>query len=421
MLAAALATVVVLLGTWNGPAETEGPSPEVLSAVKVEVANARKAVAAQDFAAAVKHFEAALAIYPSPKLYYNIGVCHHGRAMAAEPGTAEHTEARDAAIASYNKYLELAPDADDVDAVEASVVGLGGRPYSRRNEDWTPELVHPDDVPDPPTLADPLLGVEEPIDPADDPTVPLDVGPPQDDSSSPQGDPQGDPQGGDGRGRNGASLGADTGPVNPARLSLGAFIPLMITAPGQLAGSDELSSAPMIGFGFRGGGFLGDRRRINLGGEVALTGQPLGSSDRHIVTSGWLGLTLRYGHPIGERIELGGGGLIAATGQNLRYTGSDPLRCGVRQSGAISSRTGVLLGARFVFAALLGNNKRHVLSLRVTPALAAHGPGTAGQDEGDASMDIPPCREEPTPFEGFGLEQGASFSLVTDFGYAVRL
>lgn len=386
-------------------ADPDEPSAEDLAAAKAEVKRARAAAGRGEYEVAVQHFEAALALHPVPQLHYNIAVCHHGRAAESDPQSEAHHAAKAAAVAAYRQYLTQAPDTADREQIEANIVALGGS-LSTTSPDWKPELVHPKDVPAAPALTDPLAGIvlADSDDAVDDPR-------PDDSENAAQ-----------------AQAGAIIAPpqprpnkTNPARVSLGVFLPLVAASPAEMTRSTELSSAPLVGLGLRGGGFLGARRRINLGGELSLAGQPLSSAKRHIITSGWVGLTLRYSHPVGERFELGGGGLVAATGQSLRYTGSDPLRCGVSQSGPISQRTGVLLAARLVAAVLLGRKRRHALSLRVTPGFAGQGPGTANQDEGDASMGLGPCRDEPTPFEEFGLERTSAFVLVTDFGYSVRL
>jgi len=414
MLAATLGVGLVLAAAAPEP-ESAPPtdaaaaaSPETIAAAKSEVGAARAAASEGRYQAAVAHFEAAFALHAMPQLRFNIAVCHHRAMVAAPEGSDARAQAQAAAIAAYNYYLALAPDAPDREKIEADIVALGGQPASETDPDWTPELLHPD-APAPPDL----LGLE-----ASETTEPEPEPQPQ---PEPEPEPQPEVQPQPSAPPPLPPKPAADNQVNPHKVSLGVFIPLVLANPVDTAKSDELTPAPLLGLGFRGGGFLGDRRRINLGGEAALAAQLADKSDHHTLTSGWLALAIRYGHPIGKRFEIGGGGLVAATGQTLQYTGSSPLRCGVKQSGAISQRTGALLAGRFIAAALLGKSRRHALTARVTPGLSLLGPGSASESEGSEEDGLARCADEPTPFEQFGLSGTTAFSVTVDFGYAVRI
>jgi hypothetical protein len=178
---------------------------------------------------------------------------------------------------------------------------------------------------------------------------------------------------------------------------------------------------PMLGLAVRGGAFVGARRRINLGGELALAGQPTGTSARHRLGAGHLGFTLDHGTPLGKkrRFEIGAGGLVALAGQSLRHKGVSSVACptsfeteGDRE---ISQRGGLLLGGRLTLALLLGPRRNHELALRITPGLGLFARGAKGRRTaaGDA------CDDLSTPFEELGMDRPALVTTV-DLGYAPR-
>jgi len=197
---------------------------------------------------------------------------------------------------------------------------------------------------------------------------------------------------------------------------MGVFVPLVSSNPAQLAGSRELRPLPSLGLGLRGNAFLGHRRRIALGGELAIATQTASARTRHRLGLGWLGVVLEARHPLGRgRFEIGGGGVVGLGWQTLVYTGDAPLRCA---SGREASRRGGLwTGARLIVAALLGARRNHELSLRVGPGLAALAPGSVPASKDAAGVS---CEGEPSAFETFGLREGAALSVTVDIGYAPR-
>ncbi|MCY1006712.1 hypothetical protein OV079_14355 [Nannocystis pusilla] len=95
-----------------------------------------KAYAAGDFDKALAQFERAMALRPSPKIHYNIGVCRQQLMLAArERGdvAAESLHAA-AAVEAYKAYLRELPEAEDRVEVEATIRDLGGTPHSAQSD-----------------------------------------------------------------------------------------------------------------------------------------------------------------------------------------------------------------------------------------------------------------------------------------------
>lgn len=367
------------------PVEGHGSAASDDAAATAAIERARAAVRAGDYAAALGHYQGALRLRPSAKLHFNIAVCHHRLMLTQEPGSSAYEQQRAAAVTAYNRYLQAAPGAPDTDEVSELVRALGGTPLVDDPEPWTIELVEPDAVPEAPSLYD---QTEEP---ATTPTTPT----PTEPTPRPPGP-------------------TPAGPTLRGRI--GPFVPLVLSSPAALARSSELRPLPTLGLGLRGNAFVGQRRRIALGGELALTTQPLSARARHRLGLGWLGVLLEFRHPLRDgRFEIGGGGVVGLGWQRLVYAGDAPLRCAVGGREA-SGRAGLSTGMRLVLAALLGKRKSHELSLRVGPGLAAHGPGSVASEDAEGM----PCTGEPSAFETLGLPDGAALSVTVDIGYAPR-
>lgn len=369
------------------PASSEGDE-----AKRAAIARAREAARAGDYATALRHYEDALRLQPSAKLHFNIAVCHHRLMVKAPAGSPEHEAQRAAAVSAYNDYLRADPDAADAEEVAELVRALGGTPQTENPEPWTVELVEPDAVPDPPSLYDGTASTPD----ASDASDVTDATPEPAEQHPPRSPP------------------SSTEPTLRGRM--GGFIPLVSSNPAQLAGSRELRPLPGLGLGVRGNAFLGHRRRIALGGELAIATQTASARTRHRLGLGWLGVVLEARHPLGRgRFEIGGGGVVGLGWQSLVYTGDAPLRCA---SGREASRRGGLwTGARLTLAALLGSRRNHELSLRVGPGLAAFAPGSVPASKDAAGVS---CEGEPSAFETFGLRDGAALSVTVDIGYAPR-
>jgi hypothetical protein len=360
------------------------------AAAKAAFFEGRDAAARGDYDAALEGFERALALEPSPGIHYNIAVCHHRLMLEVTEGSEAYETSRRRAIEAYDRYLEAAPDADDREAVQELIRSLGGR--STESSRWTIERLEPDPSPE-------LRGPEPDPPEPDPPEVQLPEPPPRVEPKPP------------------ARATTDWRP----RGRVGAGFVLGLTNMRELARTDEVATLPSLGLTLRGGAFLGPRDRINLGGEVALAGQPSRTDTRHRLATGHLGVTIDYGHPVGERrrLEIGGGGLVGIAGQSLHHRGASQVSCPTtsRTQGdrVVGQRGGLLLGGRFTLAALLGRRRNHELALRITPGLGLYGAGQRGSHTVTGES----CDEGPTPFEELGMN-GPALVVMVDLGYAPR-
>ncbi|MCH9679814.1 MAG: tetratricopeptide repeat protein [Deltaproteobacteria bacterium] len=372
--------------------------PAAESATPGAKAALRRALAASrnhDYETALAHFERALSMSPSPKLHFNIGVCHHQLMVEHDPGSTQYQEHQEAAIASYNRYLDSKPD--DAATVEGMIVALGGTPVTQDPEPWTIELVEPGEVPDPPGFDEMwMTGGEDPP-----PGDPQPDDPPPEDPTPSEPPPQ-----------------TSGLPPPPAMLRgrFGGFVPLWVAHPGQLSGSSRARALPVLGLGLRGNAFMGPQRKIALGGEVAVAVQPMDTRTHHRLSIAHLGVVLEVRHPLGTagRFEVGGGGMIGAGTEALVYSGTNRLRCAVNREA--SRRTGLLANARLYLAALLGKRRNHELSLRVGPGLGVFAQGSRAARDADGNS----CADGPTPFAAIGLPDGAALAVTFDLGYAPR-
>lgn len=374
------------------PASEKGSEDPAETEAKAAVAEGLRAAARGDCATAVTHFERALELRPAAGIHYNIGVCHHRAMMQAEPNSAEHDEARRAAIVAYNRYLEAAPEAPDRDEVERTVLALGGRPASlaarwRVDEveaapDETDPLPMRDDAGEDTALEDPSVSeVDTAAGPEFGPTPPL-------------------PDQRDG-----------------ARARLGFGFVFGIVDMERLVDTDAVRTLPIVGGVIRIDGFLGPAKRLALGGDVVVYGQTATSRDAHVLTGGWADLGLMYEHRVGaaKRLELGGGGFLGLGVQTLRHYGETTVTCPVSGGSRVSRRGSLRVGARFGANLLLGAKRRHELFFRLTPALAL-------RNDGDRGTDTMACEDEgPNPWAEVGLDSGPALVLTFDVGYAPRL
>ncbi|MCB9713954.1 MAG: tetratricopeptide repeat protein [Myxococcales bacterium] len=387
-----LGSAIAMMIASASPAAVAAPSDA--DEAKAAIARAREATRAGDYQAALEHFEHALRLQPAAKLYFNIAVCHHRLLATETPGSPPYERHRAAAVESYNRYLQAAPDAKDADAVAEVVRALGGTPLSADDpEPWSIELIEPDELPDAPGFDDEWSEDDGP--------------PPSDSQTDSRPQPDGSPP--------------PTKPTPPTRPHgpvgrIGAYFPVLLGSPAQLAEGDEPDLLPMIGLGLRGNAFLGPKRALALGGELSLTSQPIDGESRHRLTGAILAILVESRHPVGRRgrIELGGGGSLGLVSQGLVYTGDAPLRC---SPGREASRRGGLVGnARLTVMALLGERRNHELSLRVGPGLALLAKGSKPEMDADGNS----CADEPTAFETFGLRDGPALVVSIDLGYAPR-
>lgn len=364
-------------------------------AAKAAFRHGREAAAAGDYAEALAGFEEALRLEPSPGIHYNIAACHHRLMLEATEGSSRYRDARREAIDAYNRYLRAAPEAEDRQHVEELIRSLGGQPVTQKR--WTVERIDPNPAPE-------LRNAANEIDDGD--------GSRDDRARAAPRTPD------DAKTTDAPRPKPETGRMPSARLGLGVV--LATSNMRQLTKTPEIETLPMLGLTLRGGAFLGLRHRINLGGEVGLYGQPSGTSSRHRLNGGHIGVTVDYGHTVGKRrrFELGGGGMIALAGQNLRHKGSSSASCPTSTGDGdreISKRGGIVLGPRLTLAALLGRRRNHELALRITPGVGFFGLGNKGNETAGGD----PCADFPTPFEEFGLGRPA-LVVTVDLGYAPR-
>jgi hypothetical protein len=304
------------------------------------------------------------------------------RAREAGDEEAEKLHAT-GALDAYRRYLQASPDAKDRAEVEATIEQLGAL---EGDSSAASGSTTDDDPPAKASFHDEWDALEQKEREVEQPEV-AEPAPPQ------------KPKRKQLRGRIGLAVGA------------------AMVQPVKLAGNDQVEGLPGLGAGLYGGGYLGKRRRLNLGGELWAYGSLDAAGRNHGLTGGHIGLTLDHSLVFGKRrrFELGLGGLLALMGQTMRRRGISSATCPTATSSddnAISQRGGILLSGRVVMAVLLGRRRRHALALRISPGLALLGEGSKDDRE--------VCEGEDSPFEEFGLRSGAALSVLGDLGYAAR-
>jgi tetratricopeptide (TPR) repeat protein len=338
-----------------------------------------KAFGAGDYARALAEFERAMALKPSPKIHYNIGVCHQQLMLEARDRGEAEAEAIHAAAAveAYKAYLRELPDAEDRLDVEATIRDLGGTPLTQFQLKSLPppraeagptasdEVSTPVADPPPPPKADAAVSEPPPTRPPSSTETPLP------------------------RGRVGATFGLNGQPqIGFARLD------------GAVQGFISL----------RAGAFVGARRRVYLGGAVLAAGAVETATDKLALQMQAVTLDIEYAQPLGRarRVELAFGGFVAGAREALRIRaeGQRPI-CAARPTGGLlSQRGGAGAGGRVGLHVLLGPRKNHEIGVRLSSAILGFGTGTAAAA----------C--EP-PFAQFDVPR-ARWILFVDSGYAFR-
>jgi hypothetical protein len=377
---ASILSVVLAVAAPDANAQTDR---EAAAAVKKAKAAAKKG----DHAKALAEFERASALAPSAAIHFNIGVCHHALMLAADPASPEHATHRDAAIAAYRAYLDAEPEATDRADVERIIAEI--TPPAPEDPQPPPDTPPPGPPPalreavtridpDPPTVEPPTTG----------PTPPPTTPPPSDRS--------------------------------PARV--GPFVPVVLAHLGRLASTDRVENLPMVGLGIRGGAFLGARARVNLGGELAVYGQPSTGKTRHRLLDAHVALTTDYGVALGKkkRFEIAGGGILGFLYESVHANGATPVQCPKAVDERVAQRGGLLIGPRLSLLFLLGKKRNHELGLRITPALAVVTQGDEGEAPEDPDDPNASTSCDQTPFAEVGLPGGAALVTTVDLGYAPR-
>ena len=358
----------VLAPRAHGARPTEPASPADPAASRSVLA-ARAAFDRGDYAGAIVHFEAAMALRPAPKLHYNLGVCHmrlYRQAGERADSAAESRHAA-AAIEALNTYLRARPDADDRGEVEDMVRALGGNPVTQAQlrDPMRPIADTPDPAPTPPA---PTV-----IPPTPAPTSPLPNAAPRTDLPAPRTDLPALP-----RGYLGLLLGVAVQPQLAARSELGGLTGVAV---------------------LRGGGRLGARRRIELGGHLAATFPGDATTTRPNLTTTVLAVDLGYAVPLGRarRLELPIGGFVGLAREALRVAPGQPRPpCAIQDDGTlVGARAGGVLGGRLGFAVLVGARRHHELGMHLTLAFHGFGPGPSApacDAPGRVLQDVPRAR-----------------------------
>lgn len=334
---------------------------------------AARAFAAGDHARALAEFERAMALRPAPKLHFNIGVCHEELMLAARgrgDAAAERAHAS-AAIAAFNAYLREVPGAEDRAAVEDRIRGLGGtpltqpqlkpippsRPGSQAPADGSASASEP--ATDPASVEPPTREFPPPPSASDPAVVPQDYGDPSEVSTPVAPDPVSSPS-------------PDT---RPLRGRFGATFGLL--AMPQID-ARRLQGQVQAALTLRGGGFLGRRGRLYLGGAVLVATAGQAAPDRYALSTQAGLLELEYGRPIGDaqRVALLAGVFGAGVREVVRVQGARPAACWVGPKLA-SQQGGGGAGGRVGLLVLLGARKNHELGVRLSTAVFGFSRGHA--------------------------------------------
>lgn len=337
-----------------------------------------RAFGAGDYARALAEFERAMALRPSPKIHYNIGVCHQQLMLDARDRGDTEAESVHAAAAveAYKTYLRELPDAEDRVEVEATIRDLGGTPLTQFRLKSLP----------PPRADAAAPASDEPPEPSADPppSPPPPEAAPEIDEPPPSSAETPLP-----RGRIGATFGLNGQPqIGAARLD-GAVQGFIMA---------------------RVGAFVGARRRVYLGAGVLAAAAFETANDKLALQMQAATLDIEYAQPLGRarRVELVFGGFVAGAREALRIRAAEqrPI-CAARPTGTlVSQRGGAGAGGRVGLHVLLGPRKNHELGVRLSTAILGFGTGTAAAD----------C--EP-PFSQFDVPR-ARWLLLGDSGYAFR-
>ncbi|MCY0986287.1 hypothetical protein OV203_04055 [Nannocystis sp. ILAH1] len=335
-----------------------------------------KAYAAGDYDKALAQFERAMALRPSPKIHYNIGVCRQQLMLAArERGDVEAESLHAAAaVEAYKAYLRELPEAEDRVEVEATIRDLGGTPQFQLKAipfpraDGTPvgredAATSPAPVPAPPPV------------PVPDPAPVAPPGADARDSTSPQSRP------------------AEVTPLFRGRVGV-TF---------GLNGQPQVGTARLDGAvqGFamgRLGGFVGARRRVYIGGAGLLAGAGVTANDKLALQMQAVLFDLEYAHPVGRarRVEIVGGGFLVGARETLRIRAEAqrPVCAAHSSSALVSQRGGAGAGGRVGLHVLLGARKNHEIGVRLSTAILGFGQGTAaaGCEPSFSQLDVPRAR-----------------------------
>ena len=398
LIAVAVLTVCLTPATWAwaGPPAGDDASPSPESQARTEVSTASAAFAAGDYATALVHYQAALALLPAAKLHYNIAVCHQRLALAAET-SAERTRQRDLAIDSYNRYLAANPRATDRLEVAATIRKLGGRPVTQ------PALLDP--VFDTPPSAVTEADEEDDDDELDDDDDELD------DEDDDELDEEGDDELDDDDDELDEEGDDDGKPYLPHHGRFGVSLTFGLSS--DLIDATAVDGRLLVGIDLHGGGFVGRKRRFLIAAHTALYSGAFDSNEDFTLGGYSVGLMFLQTWTLGlnKRGMVGFGGLAALTGQSIRPSDDAvPPLCSDNSGTALANRTGGLFSPRLEVSVLAGARRRSLFTLLVQPGFTVYGPGPSSEL----------CPPGQTPLTIVGVERRWEFLFFAGIGYAFR-
>lgn len=355
---------------------------------KAAAERGQRAFQAGDYAAAIVAFDEANQIRPTPKLDYNIGICHqqlHARARSDGDHAAERTHAN-AAIDAYNRYLSARPTAEDRPAVEELIRGLGGTPVTAATLKPAPKTPA-DKPPAKPPLDD---------DPAAEPGDAAVAQDPAPSDTSQEQAPAGSPEP------------TDTSAA-PPRGSLVAGLALW-SIP-QMNAHPTVEGASMGALMIRGGAHLGARRWLFVGAGLAVAGGGNAQAATKLASAAQafdalVGVQL----PVGRagRLVIPLTGIVGAGRETLRTRANIPRPACASGSGTLAgARWGGRLGARAGVLILLGERRKHGLRIDLDGVANLYGRGPVAEG----------CAE--SVFQALSVPR-ARASIGLAFGYSVR-
>ena len=320
------------------PADTPADSTDARARAAALVERGHAAYDRADYPAALAAFEEAHALRPSPKLHYNLGVCHQRlmESAAARGDAAAESAHAVAAIDAFNRYLVERPTADDRTEVEALIRALGGAPAtaSRLKPVPTPPTRAPDDAP---AVADSAPKTPSPPDP-----------PP-------------------------ATAPADPAVPAPWRGHLGPRLGLWLQP--QLSRDPGTTGAALAVFGVAAAAHLGPRRRLRLGGALDLAASARQAGKLALtaqVLAATAGLALPAAH---GRLEFPLELALGLAREALQADGQAAVTCATGPT-LVSQRLGGWVGGRAGAVVLVGARRNHGLGLHLGAAFVGFGRGS---------------------------------------------
>ena len=355
---------------------------------KAAVQRGQRAFQAEDYAAAIVAFDEANHLRPTPKLDYNLGICHqrlHARARSDGTYDAERLHAN-AAIDAYNRYLAARPTADDRPVVEDLIRGLGGTPV-------TAAALKP--APKPPPAGETPAQAPTSGDSADDGRTKSQDPAPSDMSQG--DDPVRPPEP------------AGTSAVALPRGSLVAGLALW-SIP-QMNAHPTVEAASMGALLIRAGVHFGARRWLFVGAGLAVAGvnntqttSKLGSAAQTF--DALVGIHLPVGR--GGRLVIPMTGILGAGREALRTRADIPRPACASGSGTlVGARWGGRIGARAGVLIFLGERRNHGLNIDLDGVANLYGRGPVADD----------CSQ--SVFQELAVPR-ARASIGVSLGYGVR-